>query len=364
MNADSPMQARFFDSLEGLSETYAALISVAGQRRFFDSLGWYRNLNQAARDEFRLHLCGLESEDGLAAALLPMRIRESGRRFPYYHRLESLTDIYTVCFEPIVADLEGDVSMLAGEFAKAFAQDTTRWGRLRFDALDRESGFSEALAQALRSEGYLVHSYFQFANWYEDIEERPFAAFWASRPSALRHLVERKSRRLARAGSPRFEMVKGVKDLERCIEAYEAVYRKSWKQPEPAPLFMAGLIREAAAAGCLRLGLLCLDGTPIAAQVWIVSDRKATIFKLAHDEAYKSFSCGSLLTHQILGDMIMVEHVRSIDFGRGDDPFKRYWLNKRREKWGLLAFHRRVPGALLEATRHLGASRIRQLIGQ
>jgi CelD/BcsL family acetyltransferase involved in cellulose biosynthesis len=66
------------------------------------------------------------------------------------------------------------------------------------------------------------------------------------------------------------------------------VYRRSWKEPEPFPDFNAALMRALAPLGMLRLGVLHVGETAAAAQLWVVEKHRATVLKLAHDEAFKA----------------------------------------------------------------------------
>ncbi len=101
------------------------------------------------------------------------------------------------------------------------------------------------------------------------------------------------------------------------------------------PLFDAALLRAAAAAGVFRLGTLTLDDAPIAAQYWIVCQGVATVLKLAHDEAHRALSPGTVLTAWMIRGLIE-EGGTALDFGRGDDPYKRLWTTRRRRRIGVV----------------------------
>ncbi len=172
--------------------------------------------------------------------------------------------------------------------------------------------------------------------------------------------MRRKLARFAREQDCRFEVIAGPDQIEPGIAAYEQVYAKSWKEPEPYPRFNAALMRALAPGGALRLGLLWHGATPIAAQFWAVAYGRAIVFKLAHDEAHKPLSPGTVLTAMMLRRLLDEEHVSEIDFGRGDDPYKQLWTSERRPRIGLLAIDPRRPAGLAAlAADALGRARRR-----
>ena len=56
------------------------------------------------------------------------------------------------------------------------------------------------------------------------------------------------------------------------------------------------------------------------------------MLKLAHDEAFKAHSPGTVLTALMLRHLLDQEHVARIDFGRGDDAYKQGWAVERRQQ--------------------------------
>ncbi len=123
------------------------------------------------------------------------------------------------------------------------------------------------LLAGLRRSGYHAARFEHFGNWHEPIDGRDWHAYLAARPGALRETIRRKQARIDRDSSLRLECARAPAEVEAGIQAYLDVYRHSWKEPEPFPCFDSVLLREATAAGVLRLGLLRRDGAAIAAQV-------------------------------------------------------------------------------------------------
>jgi len=90
----------------------------------------------------------------------------------------------------------------------------------------------------------------------------------------------------------------------------------------------------------------------VAAQYWTVAGRSATVLKLAHDEEEKRLSPGTVLTATAIRHLIEQDGVRELDFGRGDDPYKRSWTGERRQRVGILVANMISWQGLAATVRH------------
>ena len=82
------------------------------------------------------------------------------------------------------------------------------------------------------------------------------------------------------------------------------------------------------------------------------------MLKLAHDEAFKAASPGTVLTALMLRRLLDEEQVPEIDFGRGDDAYKPAWAAQRRQRIGLMLANPLHPRGLAFLGRHaLGRAR-------
>lgn len=310
-------------------------------------------LTQAWLDNLRAH--GFFDQPEFLALVYPfggahlrfdlMRAREKGQ-------LQALSNFYTSLFGP-----QGPVDgMSANDWSACVAKMRELPGSavVQLQPLDASSAWLVAFEQALHKQRYWSDRYFCFGNWYQPVSSGGFAAYWVDRPSSLRHSVERGRRRLDRAGPWRIDIATSeLDDLDAAIQAYEAVYARSWKQPEPCPGFMPGLIRTAAREGWLRLGVLWLNGEALAAQLWLVHGGKANIYKLAYVKGVEKLSAGSVLTAALMQHVMDLDRVREVDYLSGDDAYKADWMALRRERVGLLACDLRRWRGWLAAGRHV-----------
>jgi CelD/BcsL family acetyltransferase involved in cellulose biosynthesis len=85
-------------------------------------------------------------------------------------------------------------------------------------------------------------------------------------------------------------------------------------------------------AGRLRLGIARHDGRPVAAQFWTVEAGTAWIHKLAHLDAARHLSAGTSLTAALFEHVIDCDRVALVDFGTGDDTYKRDWMEEVRPR--------------------------------
>jgi len=111
---------------------------------------------------------------------------------------------------------------------------------------------------------------------------------------------------------------------------------------------MNRLVKVFSEAGWSRLAILYVQGRPIAAQLWFVHQRKASIFRLAYDEAWKQYSPGSILTSFLMKYVIDTDKVEEIDFLSGNDSYKQDWMSERRERYLLSCVKSTRPASGLE----------------
>jgi hypothetical protein len=314
---------------------------------------WFENLLRttvaAPRQSVRLYSHGTAGQP--AQAVLPMRI--SRRGLPPGHRIEGLSNFYSPVFGPVTdyaaPDLESRVRGLIGRIT------AEPWAVIDLHPL--EEPLAILISGAFRTAGWLQQRYLSFGNWHLQLDGMGFTEYMASRPARLRNTVLRKSRRFRAAGGT-LEIASAPHELRPLVDDFRRVYGRSWKKPEPFPDFIPGLVESFGARGRIRLGVARLGGSPAAAQIWILANGVAYIYKLAHDETLAGYSPGSVLTASMMEHAIDQDRVGAVDFLMGDEPYKRDWMSHRRERYGLLAFDPRRAAGVASALRHIGGRRL------
>jgi hypothetical protein len=352
------MTLRIYANLEALPSDVVRLFDAASRDDVFAGLAWFKVLAQTAFPAGTAPLVAvLDDESGPLAALALAR-RAQPARLAGAREIESLANFYTCAFAPVLRG-GADRADAALHLAQALAAGLRPYDLFDLHSLAADDAATAGLARGLRAGGLPTQPYFHFGNWYERIEGDSFERYMARRPPALRNTIQRKRRKLERDAKFALKIFAGPDELGGAIAAYETVYAASWKTAEPYPDFAGQLVRALGSTGGVRLGLAFLDGAPIAAQIWLLSRTRATIFKLAHDERHASLSAGSILTAHLMQHVIESAGVQEVDFGRGDDDYKKSWLAQRREYHGLIACNPRTLRGAAAALRHVLPARLR-----
>ena len=316
------------------------------QRAPFDRLEWWSALAELCLPDEQ-PLLALASEGQARCALALMHRPGSGQ-------LRSLANWYSFWARPVFA---GGGEALLSVLARDLVSKARRISLEPLCVAD-----ATPVAAAFNSAGWSVRAEQVDVNHRVEIAGRSFAEYWSARPGRLRETVRRKGSKGAVALR-----------ITDCFDPadwadYEAVYVQSWKPEEGSPAFLRRFAEQEGAADTLRLGLAHIDGRPVAAQLWTVEHGTAYIHKLAHVEDAKTHSPGTLLSHALFAHAIDRDSAHTIDFGTGDDAYKRDWMEDVRpmlrldmhrpldpRSWPHLLRNRlRSPGFPLVALHHDG----------
>lgn len=286
----------------------------------FDRLDWWLGL---ARDCAMAPLLAT-ARDGDDFAALPLARGDKG--------LTGLANWYTFRLRPLVSSRQAAPRLLTS-IARGLRH---RAAHITLSHLPDEGGEAQDLASAFRRAGWFVALERCDTNHRLDVAGRSFADYLATRPGPLRTTLKRKARKVACTIH---------RDWSDALWAdYETVYAKSWKGEEGSMAFLKHFAQAEAQAGRLRLGLASAEGQVVAAQLWTVEGGTAFIHKLAYVEEAKPLSPGTSLSAALFEAVIDGDLVAHIDFGTGDDPYKRDWMEMREPRWRLTAMDPHRPG--------------------
>ncbi len=336
----------------------ACLFDAAANDSFFALPAWFDLMARCGLPpgtEIRLYTD--ERPSPVVALLLRTAVSGPGRR------LVSLANAYSVEHEILHrsgANLDAGLDAILAEILA----ERPRWDCLNLSELDPCHPSYLSAVQALRRAGPFVECRFHSGTWYEDTEALSFADYVAARPSELRNTWRRKLRRVEQDGHLTKAFFADTTSISQAIVDYQTVYAASWKPSEDFPRLIPALIRLAAELGALRLGIYYIDGEPAAAQFWILWHGRAVIYKLAHDKRFDDLSLGTLLTMEMTERILSADRPREITFGRGDDAYKKLWLPKRRERWGITAANSRTGRGLSLGLKRQVAKAYHRLRGE
>ena len=323
-----------FDDLDAVAQDAAGALDRAEQPSLFARLAWFRLIHEHCPPPGELRV--LRARDGARAVWLFLAVE--GRTARAY------ASWYSLRFDA-VGDRGDDVmtSLAKGLRGRGIAKVEL--------APVAEPG---PLCAAFRRAGWLVFARPKTGNWRIATEGVDFETYWAARPAQLRNTAKRRSK------SAGLEIEIHDRFDSEAWADYEEVYRRSWKPEEGSFPFLRALAEQEGAAGALRLGVARKDGRPVAVQLWLVENGEAVIHKLAYAEDAKAMSPGTLLGMAMFRRALDEDQVRAIDYGTGDDPYKKDWMAERRELWQIEAFDPKTLRGLAGAARAAASALVRR----
>lgn len=363
---------RQFPSFSDLPAPYLTLLEGEIERMgLFREPEWFGHLMRhffAEDHEFRLY--GVEEADsGRPLLLAPLRYTSSDYAVKWGHVIGSISnpENYTttaLIFDPTVEHPARVLEALFRHFRVGAPDGQPR----RFDAIriwpvELDSPLGDTIHHALQGAGFIFQPYANSFNRFEDTADLSYETYFAQRSANMRYNVRRRQRALEKRGGLELLLVTSPADLEKALPDYVHVARHSWKSPASmfAPETLQ-LMRLTASKGCMRLGLLRLDGEAVAAQFWIVSGGIAHCARLAYHEAYKKMAAGVVLTNFMIAHVLDQDQVNKLDYGYGRDEYKRGWMKDARDYYGFMAFNPSTPLGRLFAVWHIQGRRMKRSI--
>ncbi|MEW4447851.1 GNAT family N-acetyltransferase [Qipengyuania sp. JC766] len=243
--------------------------------------------------------------------------------------LVSLANWYSFTWRPLNPQQQS-LDTIAGALRK-------RAHRVSLAPVPDEDGSASALEAAFRKAGWQVTREACDHNHILPVNGRSFSEYWAQRPGRMRTTFKRKAKKVETQIVTRFE--------EDVWQSYEEIYRSSWKPEEGDTALLRSFAEQEGVAGRLRLGLARHDGQPVAAQFWTVENGVAYIHKLAHLEELKALSAGTTLSAALFEHVIDTDRVDLVDFGTGNDAYKRDWMELDRPRYRIDCLDPRQPRA-------------------
>jgi ribosomal protein S18 acetylase RimI-like enzyme len=317
------------------------LILILNQNAdFFTTFSWYQLFVKTVNPSNYDFLV-----DENAGVILPVKYKNS----PFNRALLSLSNFYSPIYR--LPNFQKLANLLKHQKS---------WDVLKLQPLS-ENDATEIVAQ-LNNSSIPALTYFCFGNWYLDVNGRSFEDYFSGLSSRVKNTVERKTKKFFAMPNTSLKIISENHNLDLAISDYNRVYQASWKQEESHPDFISGLCYLAASQNALRLGIAYIDDVAIAAQLWIVADKTAYIYKLAYDEAYKKLGVGSILTAKLMRHVMDVDKVAKVDYLTGDDAYKKDWMSHRQERFGIVAFNTKTFRGLLQMSKVFAVFYLKQLL--
>ncbi len=302
-----------------LDAQLAALLSPAQQQAPFDRLDWLKGLASACN----MPPLFAAARDDRSIVVLPLSKSDD--------QLVGLSNYYTFRYRPLISSNDSDPRALLTALARDLAEQTHR---ITLTSVPDEDGSATLLEEVFQGAGWTVLREHCDWNHILHVGSRSWDEYHSGLPGKLRSTIKRKSGKLQCRVLDRFDEVLWAQ--------YDSIYKESWKPEEGSIEFLRQFAQAEGKEGRLRIGVAYDEGMPVAAQIWTVEGGTAFIHKLAYRDSAKAMSPGTVLSAAMFKRALDTDKVDMVDYGIGDDPYKRDWMEEVRPRYRLDMFR---PGS-------------------
>jgi CelD/BcsL family acetyltransferase involved in cellulose biosynthesis len=253
----------------------------------------------------------------LAGALPVLPTRMGTTRSP--------TNWHTPLYGPVYEDVDA---------ARELADRIVAAGGASVDLkyLASDDPFAGAYAEAARARGYKVISRSALRSPYIDLVG-DMESFEASLPKKFRKELDRRKRRLTEQGEVSIAFGGAGGSLDELLDEGFAIEGSGWKkgtalaEDAAAASFYREVAHWAAGRGWLHLGMLRLDGRPIAFSFCLAANGSMNVVKVGFDPAFRRYAPGSILTEATIASAFEAGLAR-YDFLGAEDAYKLDWTTQ------------------------------------
>lgn len=323
----------------------------------FNKLQWFELLQKhiIKDDEEVIYYCVLDKSKNIVA-VFPLIKSRQGANGGY--TLKSLANFYSMEYLPFFIRKARNCRKAISAFVDYLKTEERGWTSLEICPIDLGELSNIYFTEELSKRFNLIQS-LSHINWTYHNPEENYDEYIAFSPSRIKD-IKRKERRLIKKHEVNFVMWADETRLKKGIQDYFMVYNGSWKDEEQYPNFIPDLIRLCAREKMLRLGILYIDGVATAAQLNIFYARTTLIYKLSYHEEYNHLSTGAILSFKMMQHAFDQDKSLKIDYGCGNDPYKKEWMNYCRKKTTLTIYNDNFQSNF-RFLRHLVKIRFKQL---
>ena len=342
-------------------ESFTRYFQDYSRSKFFLSQEWFESIHDCATEKSAQARFYIVYDDlGQLRCILPARTPASKLGSILRHRslygtsLSGLTSNKTICFSPVFREDDPHLQSIFLAMAQYLRDERPAWAVIDFAAMVMDATAYDFFKLSFQMVGFQVREYNAYSNWYEPVRGS-FEAYLHGLPKKSKKAIQNYRRKYKKNVSSGKYIIKTHHDYGSMDDAYadyEHVFRQSWKNQDPHTGFMARMFRRAHDAGVLRLVCVCSGHIPVAVDLALLHNGNGVLYRTAYDPLFARDSVGSMAVLKMIEQLIEEDRVKTLDFGRDDEDYKKIWVSRQRYRKGVLLFNPRTLGGIQGLLRH------------
>jgi CelD/BcsL family acetyltransferase involved in cellulose biosynthesis len=307
------------------------------------SIPWNEALLHSYIEDSALRLIVLTDSAGIAG-LVPLYVKEIKKGGMSVLTLLPVAEHFNTHSDLLLRDSSTE---LTEAFLKAVLSVKVKWDVFRINRFVIGHPLLQSLEHVLKSE-------FHYAYRIQSEDPSFFIKLGNSKDEYLktvsgkfRHNLKNHLKNLRQVGEVSFLSIRDFQDLDKVFDTMLCIEKTSWKHKhgtgisstERSRQFYKELCRGESKYGRLRVGMLCLNHTPIAYEMGLVNGKKYYSVHGSYDEGCKKNGPGVVLLAQFIEGLIQ-EGIEELDFFGEPFEWQQNWTDKYTSHRSILIYNR------------------------
>ncbi|MFC2061056.1 GNAT family N-acetyltransferase [Elusimicrobiota bacterium] len=335
MAESGKIEVRVVDTFNGflsLKDEWDKLVKNSTYPFFYCSHGWFKIVLEDLENE-KPDICILTavSEDEIIG-IAPLMKHGSRMYGISVNKIEFIRNVYSPSCNFIIKKgiSSSDSEDIIGEFLDFAINKTKNWDILEINSFPVENENYSFLKNSISGRRLIYTDIFHHGNHFLECNGLTAEEYTRSLSGVvLKNAPSKKMKRLIESGEIKCKHYIN-EDIKKHFAEYIKIYKKSWKPEETSIDFLKKLTDYSSSEAELCLSFVYMSNIPIAAQFWIIHDHIAYAQKVCFEEDCRYLSPGTWLTLEVIKYLMSNKNLIEIDFLKGDEPYKQYWMRSRR----------------------------------
>jgi hypothetical protein len=306
-----------YSELLKIKDMWDNLLAESGINNPYLKHDWFRIAYKHFENKAKLFILLVSSKDKVIA-IAPFLISREKYNGICMKRIRFLENVHTPFQDIIVTQRKQESLKTIVDF---LYNNIQMWDFMELKEIRDDSENLKILASLCSGVNIFNYQFFMTSSWCSPTNMSLKEGLAKLKPKVRRE-QKRKIRRIERQGKLSFQIFTKSEEIEKHLDIFFEIYKKTWKGKEQNAGFYYQIAREFSKRNEFIIYCLSLNERPIAYTCCLKLENTLFCLKTTFDASYYAFSPGSIMFNKILESAYENKDIERFDIGRGDERYK------------------------------------------